>query len=97
LQSRMELNVTSPISPPAVQAALETSFPAYVANGVVGLRVRAMPLAAGLTLLSAYSGEHPQRLTEATAVAPYPVAGDIELAGVWLSDAPHAVTVIDQA
>jgi protein-glucosylgalactosylhydroxylysine glucosidase len=56
-----------------------------------------MPLAAGLTLLSAYSGEHPQRLIEAIAVAPYPVASDIQLAGVWLSDAPHAVTVIDQA
>ena len=34
---------------------------------------------------------------EAIAIAPYPVAGDIQLAGVWLSDAPEAVTVIDQA
>jgi len=55
-------------------------LPAYVANGVVGLRVRAMPLAAGLTLLSAYAGEHPQRLIEAIAVAPYPVAGLAEAA-----------------
>jgi protein-glucosylgalactosylhydroxylysine glucosidase len=36
-----------------------------------------MPLAAVLTLLSEYSGEHPQRLIEAIAVAPYPAAGDI--------------------
>jgi trehalose/maltose hydrolase-like predicted phosphorylase len=56
-----------------------------------------MPLAAGLTLLNGYSGEHPQRRIEAIAVAPYPVAGDIQLGGVWLSDAGHAVTVIDQA
>ena len=56
-----------------------------------------MPLAAGLTLLSGYSGEHPQRRIEAIAVAPYPVAGDIQLEGVWLSDATHAVTVVDQA
>ena len=63
-------------------------LPAYVANGVVGLRVREMPLGAGLTLISGYSGEHPQRRIEAIAVAPYPVAGDIQLAGVWLSDAP---------
>ena len=89
--------MTSPISPPPVQGGAGNELPAYVANGVVGLRVRAMPLAAGLTLLSGYSGEHPQRLIEAIAVAPYPVAGDIQLAGVWLSDAPHAVTVIDQA
>ena len=63
----------------------------------MGLRVREMPLAAGLTLLSGYSGEHPQRRIEAIAVAPYPVAGDIQLEGVWLSDATHAVTVVDQA
>ena len=56
-----------------------------------------MPLAAGLTLLSGYSGEHPQRRIEAIAVAPYPLAGDIQLGGVWLSDATYAVTVIDQA
>ena len=51
----------------------------------------------GLTLISGYSGEHPQRRIEAIAVAPYPLAGDIQVAGVWLSDAPHAVTIIDQA
>jgi protein-glucosylgalactosylhydroxylysine glucosidase len=89
--------VTSPISPPPVQGGAENELPAYVANGVVGLRVRAMPLAAGLTLLSGYSGEHPQRLIEAIAVAPYPVAGDIQLGGVWLSDAAYAVSVTDQA
>ncbi|MDP9088245.1 MAG: glycoside hydrolase family 65 protein [Pseudomonadota bacterium] len=72
-------------------------MPAYVANGVVGLRVREMPLAGGLTLISGYTGEHPQRRIEAIAIAPYPVAADIQLAGVWLSESPHAVSIIDQA
>ena len=89
--------MTSPISPPPVYGGGRNELPAYVANGVMGLRVREMPLAAGLTLLSGYSGEHPQRRIEAIAVAPYPVAGDIQLEGVWLSDATHAVTVVDQA
>ena len=89
--------MTTPISPPPVQGGARNELPAYVANGVVGLRVREMPLGAGLTLISGYSGEHPQRRIEAIAVAPYPIAGDIQLAGVWLSDAPHAVTIIDQA
>ena len=89
--------MTTPISPPPVQGGARDELPAYVANGVVGLRVREMPLGAGLTLISGYSGEHPQRRIEAIAVAPYPVAGDIQLAGVWLSDAPYAVTIIDQA
>ena len=88
----LELNVTNPISPPPVKGGGRNELPAYVANGVVGLRVREMPLAAGLTLLSGYSGEHPQRRIEAIAVAPYPIAGDIQLGGVWLSDAAHAVT-----
>jgi trehalose/maltose hydrolase-like predicted phosphorylase len=56
-----------------------------------------MPLAGGMTLVSGYTGEHPERRIEAIAVAPYPVAADIQLAGVWLSDSRHAVTVIDQA
>jgi hypothetical protein len=87
----------TPISPPRVQGGGRDELPAYVANGVVGLRVREMPLAGGLCLISGYTGEHPQRRIEAIAVAPYPLAGDVQLAGVWLSDSPHAVTIIDQA
>ena len=89
--------MVKPISPPPVQGGARGELPAYVANGVIGLRVREMPLAAGLTLLSGYSGQHPQRLIEAIALAPYPIAGDIQLGGVWLSDGTYAVTVIDQA
>lgn len=51
----------------------------------------------GPDLISGYTGEHPQRGIEAIAVAPYPIAGDIRVAGVWRSDSPHAVTVVDQA
>lgn len=89
--------MTSPISPHPVKGGARNELPAYVANGVVGLRVREIPLAAGLTLISGYAGEHPQRKIEAIAVAPYPIAGDIQLGGVWLSDALYAVNVIDQA
>jgi trehalose/maltose hydrolase-like predicted phosphorylase len=89
--------MSAPISPPPVKGGRQHELPAYVANGVVGLRVLEMPLAGGLTLISGYTGEHAQRRIEAMAVAPYPVAGDIQLAGVWLSDTPHAVKIIEQA
>jgi len=89
--------MNAPISPPRVQGGGRDELPAYVANGVVGLRVREMPLAGGLTLISGYTGEHPRRRIEAIAIAPYPIAADIQLAGVWLSDSPHAVTIVDQA
>ena len=88
--------MTAPLSPPPVPGGARNELPAYVANGVMGLRVREMPLAAGLTLVSGYSGLHPQRQIEAIAAAPYPIAADICISGVWLSDAGHAVTVIDQ-
>ena len=89
--------MTTPISPPPVHGGGRDDLPAYVANGVMGLRVREMPLLGGLTLVSGYTGEHPERKIEAMALAPFPVGADIQLAGVWLSDSPHAVTDIEQA
>jgi trehalose/maltose hydrolase-like predicted phosphorylase len=86
-----------PISPPPVKGGLQGELPAYVSNGVIGLRVQDMPLRAGMTLISGYSGEHPQRRIEAIAVAPYPVAGDMRLAGLWLSETAQAVRIIEQA
>jgi protein-glucosylgalactosylhydroxylysine glucosidase len=86
-----------PLSPEPVKGGGRTELPAYVSNGVIGLRVRESPLRAGLTLVSGYTGEHPIRRIEAAAVAPYPVAGDIQVAGVWLSDAPERVVAVDQS
>jgi protein-glucosylgalactosylhydroxylysine glucosidase len=87
----------NPISPPRVHGGGGQELPAYVANGVLGLRVREMPLAGGMTLVSGYTGEHPQRRIEAIAITPYPVAADMQIAGVWLSDSAHGVTIVDQA
>jgi trehalose/maltose hydrolase-like predicted phosphorylase len=68
-----------------------------MSNGVVGLKIRDNPLTPGMTLVSGFSGEHPERKIEAAALAPYPIAGDICLDGVWMSDAPQCVRVVDQA
>ncbi len=87
---------TTPINPPAVTGAGRQELPAYVSNGLIGLRVRDVPLTTGMTLLSGYSGEHYERQIEAAAVAPYPIAGDIALDGAWLSDALHQVRDLRQ-
>ena len=50
-----------------------------------------------MALLSGYSGEHPEKKIEAAAIAPYPVAGDICLEGVWMSEAAQSVRIMDQA
>ena len=86
-----------PISPPPVTGGAGDELPAYISNGVVGLKVRDNPLAPGMTLLNGFSGEHPERKIEAAAFAPYPIAGDICLNGVWMSDAPQSVRIVDQA
>jgi hypothetical protein len=72
-------------------------LPAYLSNGVVGLKVRYNPLSPGMTLLSGFSGEHPERKIEAAAFAPYPIAGDVSLDGVWMSETSQNVRIIDQA
>jgi trehalose/maltose hydrolase-like predicted phosphorylase len=56
-----------------------------------------MPLAAGMALVSGFAGEHPERRIEAAAASPYPLAGDIAINGVWLSDALHQVSDLEQS
>src|SRR3981081_1980375 len=86
-----------PISPPPVAGGAGNELPAYMSNGVIGLKVRDNPLTAGMALLSGFSGEHPERKIEAAGFAPYPIAGDICLDGVWMSDSPQHVRIVDQA
>lgn len=88
--------MSKPNTPPTATGSGKGELPAYVSNGVIGLRVRDMPLTSGLALLSGYTGEHPERLIEAAAVAPYPIAADLKIDGVWLSDAPHQVEALEQ-
>jgi hypothetical protein len=86
-----------PISPKPARGALGADLPAYLSNGLIGLRVRDTPLTAGMALLSGYSGEHPIRKIAAAAVAPYPCAGDVRVNGVWISEIPSQVRPLDQS
>ena len=86
-----------PINPPDEGGPRDGALPAYVANGLIGLRVREMPLMAGMALVNGVAGEHPERRVEAAAPVPYPLAGDLSLNGVWLSDQPWSVSNLSQA
>ncbi|MDO9338466.1 MAG: glycoside hydrolase family 65 protein [Caulobacter sp.] len=87
----------TPLSPPPVKGAGGKELPAYLANGVMGLRIRPQPLKAGMCLVNGFAGEHPERRIEAAAPAPFPLAGDIRLDGRWLSDAPELIRDQEQA
>ena len=86
-----------PLNPPEARGPRDGDLPAYVGNGLIGLRVREQPLQAGMMIVSGFAGEHPERRIEAAAAAPYPLAGDIALNGVWLSDQPSSVSGLRQA
>lgn len=72
-------------------------MPAYVSNGLIGLRVRENPLRAGACLVNSFSGEHHVRRVEAAAMAPYPLGGDLCVDGIWMSDQTETVRLVDQA
>ena len=80
-----------PISPPEERGARDGALPAYVANGMIGLRVREMALAPGMTIVNGVVGEDPERRIEAGAPVPYPLEADVCINGVWLSDQPWCV------
>jgi protein-glucosylgalactosylhydroxylysine glucosidase len=85
-----------PIGPPTATQSGTSELPAYVSNGLVGLRVLDIPLLPGAVLVSGFAGIHPEVQVEAAAEAPYPIAGDITLNGVRLTLAPHQAEFVDQ-
>lgn len=89
--------MSGPIDPPVAAGPLGDELPAYVANGIVGLRVRDLPLTPGMALLAGFSGDHPKRQIECAASTPYPLAGDLVVNGITLSQAQQQVRIIDQA
>src|SRR3954447_3535951 len=86
-----------PISPPPVRGAGGDDLPAYVSNGLIGLRVRANPCTAGMMLVCGFAGEDPIRHIQVGAAAPYPLAVDIAIGGVWMSDVPGKVECLEQS
>jgi hypothetical protein len=71
--------------------------PAYVANGLVGLRVGKFALVDGAALVNGFVGEHEVERMESYAPAPYPVGADIGIGGRWLSKSRHQATFREQA
>jgi protein-glucosylgalactosylhydroxylysine glucosidase len=84
--------MAAPLSPLPVRGGGSNELPAYLSNGLIGLRVRDVPLLAGMSIISGLSGEDPERQIEAKAPSPYPVAADICISGIWLGETLHAVT-----
>src|SRR3954471_14493477 len=87
--------MTTPISPPPVDPSKDSvdgdRLPAYLSNGVVGLRVGPTGWQGGLGVLSGLAGIDPVMQVEAGPTVPFPLAGDLRVDGLWMSDAPERV------
>src|SRR3954451_460276 len=89
--------MATPLSPDIVRTLGPDYLPAYLSNGVVGLRVREVPLIAGTAVVGGLAGRHPQMGVECMPYVPYPLAGDLRLGGVQLSRAPWRAEFLEQA
>lgn len=85
-----------PLNPKVAHGARNGLLPAYVGNGLVGLRIRELPLLAGSAIVNGTVGLHPEKRIEAAAPIPYPLAGDIGIDEAWLSEQPWSVANLQQ-
>src|SRR6184192_224185 len=88
--------MSEPISPPPLKDFRPEFIPAYLSNGLIGLRVGRIPLIEGLTMLNGLAGVHPEDQVEGFARAPYVVAGDIAIDRVKLSERSDRARFIEQ-
>jgi hypothetical protein len=70
--------------------------PAYVSNGVLGLRVRPIPLLSGTAIVDGLASVQVDEGVEGFARAPFPLAGDLEVGGYSLRDLQDRARLIEQ-
>lgn len=85
-----------PISPPPVRRWDPSYIPAYLSNGLLGIRAGSIPLVEGVTIVSGLASLHPDEGVQGFARGPYPFAGDITIGGLSLRQAPSEVHFKEQ-
>jgi trehalose/maltose hydrolase-like predicted phosphorylase len=66
--------------------------PAYLSNGLIGIRPGPNPLAAAATAVSGYVYAHPVHRVECLSPAPYPLATDVVIGDASFLKQPERVT-----
>ena len=85
-----------PLSPPAVAAWRPDYIPAYLSNGLIGLRAGPIPLIEGLAIVNGLAAIDPVEQGEGFARGPYPIGGDIDVDGHQLSRLPRQSELVEQ-
>ena len=81
-----------PLSPNPVDGFRGDDLPAYVANGLVGLRVREIPMLPGSAIVNGVAGVHVEKPVEAAVPVPYPLAADMGIGETWLTEQPWLIS-----
>ena len=86
----------TPLSPAPVKGRAVGALPPYVSNGLVGMRCPGVPNVRGTTIVGGFAGLDPSDGVEGFTRAPYAVATDVQLDGVWASMAPEWIRILEQ-
>lgn len=70
--------------------------PAYLSNGLVGLRVEKIPLLSDTATVNGFTGYDRFSGVEAAAPAPYPLGMDVRIGHVWMSHCPGSLRLVEQ-
>src|SRR5205807_816566 len=84
------------LSSPAVAAWRPDYIPAYLSNGLIGLRAGPIPLIEGLAIVNGLAAIDPVEQGEGFARGPYPIGGDIDVDGHQLSRLPRQSELVEQ-
>jgi glycosyl hydrolase family 65 len=86
-----------PFSPTAITEYRPEYLPAYLSNGLLGLRVGRIPLVDGLCMVDGLVERDPVEDGEGFARAPYPLWGDLTVNGHGLTWHPELAGLVEQA
>ncbi len=88
--------MSAPISPEAIHEWHPDYLPAYLSNGLVGLRVGAAPPLGGMAVVNGFTGPDPVAEVESLVPVPFPLAADIAINGSPMSASPAAALLREQ-
>ena len=87
----------TPISPAPLEEWRPGSLPAYLSNGMVGLRVPHVPHFGGIAILNGFAGVDGASGVETMARTPYPLAAGLSVDGLELDTAHERARLVRQA
>lgn len=91
-----QISRITPINPDVITEYEIGTLPAYLSNGVVGMRVSKIPFNNGRCSLNGFVGSDPVDGVQSIQYVPYPLDVDINIGSYWMSMMPECTRFISQ-